>query len=314
MDTCCVDQQNPVELTTAINSMYRWYQNAYTCFVYLADITLSPSTPSGHYPDLSPCKWFSRGWTLQELVASNSTQFFSREWTWLGDKDTLQSTLTKITKILGHYLEGSKPIRSASIAQRMSWAAGRVTRPEEDMAYSLMEIFGVQMPTLYGEGKESAFRRLQEEIVRYSTDHSIFAWCIPPSLPPPPPLPLDCDRDQLVFVVRAKEQEPKGLLSSSPDYFIHSGQYQHNPTLATNEPFSLTNKGLSIVLPIQKVGGLFIASIDCFVGGGQFLGAYVAFDPRAGVYERVRMAELCRVDTQSRGKVTRIFVRHRSDI
>ncbi|KAJ9614156.1 hypothetical protein H2200_002292 [Cladophialophora chaetospira] len=286
LDTCCVDQKNSVELTTAINSMYRWYQNATTCFVYLSDIEKLP----GQDLDLSKCRWWTRGWTLQELVASSVTEFFDRNWTRIGDKKTLQSSLTAITKIGAPYLADSKMVSRASVAHRMSWAAGRQTRQEEDMAYSLMGIFGVQMPTLYGEGRVSAFRRLQEEIVKYSNDHSIFAW---------------------------NDEEgtagETGLLAPSANCFKKSGAYVHTPTPQVNEPFSLTNKGLSIVLPLQKHQMQYIASIDCPVDAG-FIGVYLEFDQVTGVYRRVRPGELCKVLKGGRGQPQRLYVRHRFDM
>jgi hypothetical protein len=286
LDTCCVDQKNPVELSTAINSMYRWYQNAMTCFVHLSDIQSSP----GHDLDLSKCKWFSRGWTLQEMVASGSTEFFDCNWIRIGDKKSLQSSLTAITRIGATYLENAKMVSRASVAHRMSWAAGRETRQEEDMAYSLMGIFGVQMPTLYGEGRVSAFRRLQEEIVKYSNDHSIFAW-----------------NDEGATMTET------GLLAPSANCFKKSGMYIHTPTPHVNEPFSLTNKGMSIVLPLQKHQTRYIASIDCPVDA-DFLGIYLEFDPMTGVYRRVRAGELCKVMKGGRGQPQRIYVRHRFDI
>ena len=158
------------------------------------------------------------------------------------------------------------------------------------MAYSLMGIFGVQMPTLYGEGRVSAFRRLQEEIVKYSNDHSIFAW-----------------NDEKGTAGES------GLLAPSPNCFRQSGAYVHTPTLHVNEPFSLTNKGLSIVLPLQKHQMQYVASIDCSVEGG-FLGVYLEYDQVKGVYRRVRAGELCKVLKGGRGQPQRLYIRHRFDI
>ena len=120
-------------------------------------------------------EWFSRGWTLQELIAPKNVQFLNENWQRIGDKRALAPTLRKITgvpeHILIHGLYGNRPC----VAQIMSWAARRTTTRVEDRAYSLMGLLDVNMPMLYGEGKK-AFHRLQLEIIRASNDQSIFAW------------------------------------------------------------------------------------------------------------------------------------------
>ncbi|KIM54616.1 hypothetical protein SCLCIDRAFT_57700, partial [Scleroderma citrinum Foug A] len=179
VDTCCIDKRSSAELSEAINSMYRWYKNAKVCYAYLHDMSdpLFPTARSEErYPDfLGWPEWFSRGWTLQELIAPSNVQFFNKNWQTIGDKRTLAPTLRNITgvpeHILIHGLEGNRPC----VAQMMSWAAYRKTTRVEDRVYSLMGLLDVNMPMLYGEGKK-AFHRLQLEIIRASNDQSIFAW------------------------------------------------------------------------------------------------------------------------------------------
>ena len=179
VDTCCIDKRSSAELSEAINSMYRWYENAKVCYAYLHDVPGSsfPTTSDNEsYPNFNNWpEWFSRGWTLQELIAPSNVQFFNKNWQSIGDKRTLAPTLHSITgipeHILIHGLCGNRPC----VAQMMSWVAHRTTMRVEDRAYSLMGLLDVNMPMLYGEGKR-AFHRLQLEIIRASNDQSIFAW------------------------------------------------------------------------------------------------------------------------------------------
>jgi len=179
VDTCCIDKRSSAELSEAINSMYRWYENAKVCYAYLHDVSAS-SFPTARdderYLEFDGWpEWFSCGWTLQELIAPSNVQFFNEDWQSIGHKRTLAPTLQKITgipeHILVHGLRGNRPC----VAQIMSWAAHRTTTRVEDRAYSLMGLLDVNMPMLYGEGKK-AFHRLQLEIIRASNDQSIFAW------------------------------------------------------------------------------------------------------------------------------------------
>ena len=177
VDTCCINKRSSAELSEAINSMCRWYENAKVCYAYLHDV-LGSSFPTAsdkeRYPDFCGWpEWFSRGWTLQELIAPSNVQFLNKNWQNIGDKRTLAPTLVGITGIPVHIhgLNGNRPC----VAQIMSWAAHRKTTRVEDRAYSLMGLLDVNMSMMYGEGKK-AFHRLQLEIIRTSNDQSIFAW------------------------------------------------------------------------------------------------------------------------------------------
>ena len=169
VDTCCIDKSNHVELQEAINSMFRWYQNAAKCYVYLSDISIAKQKASDEVleyawePAFRQSRWFTRGWTLQELLAPCSVEFFSQEGKQLGDKRTLKQLIHEITGIAVPAFQGT-PLREFGIEERLSWATGRQTTRKEDKAYSLLGMFGIYMPLIYGEGEENAFRRLHEEI------------------------------------------------------------------------------------------------------------------------------------------------------
>ncbi|OAK96860.1 HET-domain-containing protein [Phaeosphaeriaceae sp. SRC1lsM3a] len=168
VDTCCIDKSSSAELTEAINSMFAWYRDAARCYVYLSDVPIASLTSDlpaqqDWYPALQQSRWFTRGWTLQELVAPESVEFFSAGGQRLGSKHSLLQELHGITGISVEALRGS-PLDGFSVNERMSWVGQRRTKREEDMAYSLLGIFDVHMPLIYGEGQKKAFARLQREI------------------------------------------------------------------------------------------------------------------------------------------------------
>ncbi|KAF1955612.1 hypothetical protein CC80DRAFT_358549, partial [Byssothecium circinans] len=213
-DTCCIDKTSSAELSEAINSMYKWHQAARRCYVFLFDIAIPESLPS--------CKWFTRGWTLQELVAPMDVAFFDREWRYLGSRFELADDLANITGIPKTVLNRTTPSFNHSVAQKMSWAAKRVTTREEDIAYCLFGIFEVNLPFLYGEGAERAFIRLQEQIMKESNDMTLFAWQSEHS---------DCFR---------------GILARSPREFAQAGAVTSILHPSQNPEFTVTNKGLRI--------------------------------------------------------------------
>ncbi|KAI6012985.1 hypothetical protein EDC04DRAFT_2956473, partial [Pisolithus marmoratus] len=176
-DTCCIDKRNSSELSEAINSMFRWYKNSTRCYTYLHDTSDFPTGPDfttfGNYNGWP--EWFSRGWTLQELIAPSDLQFFNKHWKEIGDK---RNRATEIKEIMGvplRVLMNGLSSYRPSFAEVMSWAAERKTKLFEDEAYSLIGLLDINMPMLYGEGKK-AFQRLQLEFMRMSNDQSIFAW------------------------------------------------------------------------------------------------------------------------------------------
>ncbi|RYO97842.1 hypothetical protein DL765_011053 [Monosporascus sp. GIB2] len=172
VDTCCIDKKSSAELTEAINSMFQWYTKAVECYVYLSDVT---SLDKEHMTQqLRESRWFTRGWTLQELIAPRFVEFFNKDWRSIGSKKQLCDLLSSITGIDEHILKGGS-LSDISIARKMSWASHRKTSRTEDVAYCLLGIFDVNLPLIYGEGRK-AFRRLQEAIMSTTPDQSLFAW------------------------------------------------------------------------------------------------------------------------------------------
>lgn len=173
-DTCCIDTRSSAELEEAINSMFRWYEEAAMCLAYLQDV-----------PDDCPIEetnsafrrsmWFKRAWTLQELLAPQYLVFLSVNWKHLGTKSGSADLVHDITGIDAEVLTFHRALHHVSVARRMSWASKREASRIEDQAYSLLGIFDVSMATIYGEGSH-AFRRLQVKIMKRAADHTLFAW------------------------------------------------------------------------------------------------------------------------------------------
>jgi hypothetical protein len=177
VDTCCIKKSDSAELSTAINSMFRWYRNAEKCYVYLTDV-LAPArdgdvqaSQSSWEAAFRDSRWFTRGWTLQELIAPLTFEFFSKECTRLGDKKSLEKPIHEITQIPIRALRGN-PFSDFSIAERKRWAAQRQKTEEEDMLYCLLGLCEVSIPPIYGECKISALKRLEMTVKEFSKDSS----------------------------------------------------------------------------------------------------------------------------------------------
>jgi hypothetical protein len=248
IDTCCIDKSSSAELSEAINSMYAWYTRSSICYAYLVDVS-KEETPEDYAKDGSDFRkseWFKRGWTLQELIAPKSVRFYTQDWTLIGNKSDMASLIKEITRIDVEVLR-SEVCPPISVAKRMSWAADRVTTRDEDIAYSLMGLFGVNIPTLYGEGTK-AFIRLQEEIMRTTYDHSLFAWQL--------------------------RGPSRGLFAASPDQFygcsdVATMDYNRYALQFVNtDPkpeYTLTNFGIRIQLPLLQLddGNVYKAYLAC---------------------------------------------------
>lgn len=266
IDTCCIDKTSSAELSEAINSMYLWYFRAHRCYAYLADV---PSKPFGE------SVWFTRGWTLQELLAPADLVFLDANWKVLGTKEGLQKEISSCTGIPVGILSGDEDLETCSIAQRMSWAAKRSTKRVEDLAYCLLGIFEINMPLLYGEG-ERAFTRLQEEIMRVSDDHSLFAWESPDSR--------------------------GGLLATSPVAFKGSGNVvQLNHINDSYNSLTLSSRG--VYLDFQLIGRgpqkLGFALLHCKERDGSNNQIAICVKDLTGAmqtFQRVRSEELKRLD------------------
>lgn len=275
IDTCCIDKRSSAELSEAINAMFKWYERSGECYVHLSDVDYSSHEfqlkrgredavcLSEGWPSLSArfrkSSWFTRGWTLQELLAPQKSKvlFFDANWHEIGSLPQLASEVSDITGIEASYMGFKQssnstewmaaltPSADASVAKRMSWASRRQTSREEDMAYSLLGLFDVNMPLLYGEGAKRAFYRLQIEIMMKMDDESLFAW--------------------------TSTQELSGMLAASPSFFAHSGNISRG-WKSTRRPYSMTNKGLEFPVPKSHIAregttGYILVFLDCFRDG-----------------------------------------------
>lgn len=168
VDTCSINKANHSELSEAITSMFYWYQAAARCYVYLSDVSVGSSGQPGMrhtWEDtFRESRWFMRGWTLQELLAPASVEFFSLEGQLLGNKQTLEGLVHSITDLPVAALRGTPP-STFTVDERFRWTKGRETKKVEDQAYCLLGLFGVFMPLIYGEGT-NASTRLREKIKR----------------------------------------------------------------------------------------------------------------------------------------------------
>ncbi|KAF5357286.1 hypothetical protein D9758_005960 [Tetrapyrgos nigripes] len=229
------------------------------CYVYLRDVSIKfhPRNPKSTFKD---SRWFKRGWTLQELLAPRNVVFLDKDWVRIGTRWTLRDVASAITSIPVEVFEG-RDINAYSVAQRMSWAALRETTRPEDQAYSLMGIFGVSMPPIYGEGGAKAFMRLQQEIIKISDDRSIFAW----------------------VAASSEHNEYRGLLARSPYEFRMSGEVMTSDSdcIGDRSSYSFGNNGLRIHLPLETTGDssrgddVFLASLLCQSENGSFLSFYL---------------------------------------
>jgi len=267
VDTCCIDKSSSAELSEAINSMFAWYQKSVRCYAYLFDV--SEANVDQEFPK---SRWFTRGWTLQEMLAPTTVILYDQQWVELGYLEEYAEEISKITGIDGAALWRKVSWRDPSlglenkfgsycVATRMSWASTRQTTRPEDMAYCLLGIFNINMPLLYGEG-DRAFRRLQEEIIRKSDDDSILAWALSPEDKHTSLLGLLhnddmqdlCDVPDVDFLARSPE-----------DFKDCAGLTRATEPLTL---FTLTNTGLQIQLPIvqvferRRVPGNALARVD----------------------------------------------------
>ncbi|KAH8886973.1 HET-domain-containing protein, partial [Thozetella sp. PMI_491] len=169
VDTCCIDIWNPREREKAISSMFRWYQNAKTCYVILSDISVPDAADiyrqNSWEPSFKKSKWFTRGWTLQELIAPESVEFFSSEGHFLGSKRSLEHLIREITSLPAKVLQ-NRSLDEFSVSERMKWATNRTTTEPEDSIYCLLGILNVFVIPSYGEGRDNALNRLQDELDR----------------------------------------------------------------------------------------------------------------------------------------------------
>lgn len=258
IDTCCINKSSSAELQEAINSMFKWYERSLECYVFVSDFShpgpkAEPQEVQSALKRYIQSRWFTRGWTLQELLAPPSVRFFDSAWLEFGDKISLREQIAAATGISqGVLVESVIDIRRAldltSIAQRMSWASRRTTTKEEDIAYCLLGIFDVNMPLLYGEGLK-AFQRLQEEIMKKYDDQSILAWG------------FGREHTTLWSVSTA--------LAQSPLDFSHCGEITSRGAAASRDGFSMSQRGLRLDLPVSgdfNNGDILYCILNCTMG------------------------------------------------
>ncbi|KAK7455244.1 hypothetical protein VKT23_011116 [Stygiomarasmius scandens] len=281
IDSCCINKESSAELSEALNSMYQYYLDAEVCYVYLSDVLEDPrNDPRDIQSTFRRSRWFTRGWTLQELLAPSYAVFLDCQWTEIGTKWSLRDVLSAITSIPMSVFEDGD-LSEFSIAQKMSWVAFRETTRPEDRAYCLMGLFGINMPPIYGEGGQKAFMRLQQEIMKISDDRSIFAWIASPG-----------------------DTEPRGLLAKSPYEFRASGDVGASDSsfLGNKSSFSFNNNGLHIhllLLPVvSDTDGLFLAPLQCKTRDNLFLSLYLR-RTSSGKYIRYRTSELSLTPTST---------------
>jgi hypothetical protein len=174
VDSCCINKSSDAELTESLNSMFRWYRRAEKCYVYLSDVSAKKSksedktnSERAWAQSFRMSRWFTRGWTLQELLAPTTVEFYNREGEHLGDKRSLERHIHVVTGIPTTALRGAS-LSTFSVDERLSWAEMRQTMREEDRAYSMLGMFDVYIPLIYGEGRANALKRLRKEI-----DHNV---------------------------------------------------------------------------------------------------------------------------------------------
>jgi len=253
VDTCCIDKRSSAELSEAINSMYMWYHRSSICYAYLVDVD-SQTPVEDDATMFVQSRWFTRGWTLQELIAPRQVTFYAKDWVRIGEKlltlppasivpnmlwgEKGKSALCRASGIPRALLFEGRPKEQYSVAQRMSWASKRVCTRVEDTAYCLLGLFGINMPLLYGE-EEKAFIRLQEEIIKATDDHSIYAWTIPQDVLRGPRI----TEPHLGWT-------PHPILAPSPGYFRKGGSLVVTRG-EEGELSGLTKHGLRIQLELE---------------------------------------------------------------
>ncbi|KAI1419582.1 HET-domain-containing protein [Xylaria sp. FL1777] len=249
IDSCCIDRANAVEQTESINSMFKWYRDAKVCIIYLNDVQKQEPQRFHSSEREGPSIWFSRGWTRN----------FSHHGT------------------CAHYLMGVRHFGTACIAAKMSWMAGRTTTRVEDLAYSMLGIFNINMTTQYGEGMR-AFMRLHQTLLSTSRDESLFAWRMPAP-------------DAGTRFIRGTDQDITwesgewGLLAPSPDWFKGSARVTTESPPNIERPlkgFEIAQAG--IVAQIPSVGTRVSDHLLMILGVATIAGVCIAGQVVSGLH------------------------------
>ncbi len=264
VDTCCIDESSSAELSETINSMFKWYERAMKCYAFLSDVSDSPGDElfHHHHHGFLQSRWWTRGWTLQELIAPHDVEFYNRDWEYLTSKREYKEYIGSALRIAGSALDQSRALSSFCMAERMSWACRRQTTREEDLAYCLLGILDVNMPLLYGEGGLNAFLRLQQQVLNATEDYTLFLWS--------PGLRKIMNSRR--FRHLRSESPPRrvgdglspalapidGVLASSPSDFAFRGgwsewSYDTRGMLSFGEAPQVTSRGLRLSLFVREV-------------------------------------------------------------
>ncbi|KAK0672427.1 putative vegetative incompatibility protein HET-E-1 [Cercophora samala] len=250
IDTCCINKADSDELGEAINSMFRWYEEAQICYAFLEDVPPHYCSDGKSRPrnsELVKSRWFKRGWTQQELLAPPFLAFLDSAWNIIGSRETLALAVRYATTIQQKEIQD---FRSCSTATKLSWAARRETTRIEDRAYSLMGLLGVHMPLLYGEGK-NAFVRLQQELIRLFNDETVLLWTTKRAI-------MSSNANLVAEFLEGHGHLPdwmvrEGLFADSPEAFSETDwPYNlHNPLVITRfdrgpRNLSVSNGGISL--------------------------------------------------------------------
>ncbi|OTA99260.1 hypothetical protein M426DRAFT_325301 [Hypoxylon sp. CI-4A] len=254
VDTCCIDKTSSAELSEAINSMHQWYKDSFVCYAYISDLDAShmdfPWSLSDDGERSHLARWFTRSWTLQELIAPPEIKFYDRDWREIGCRsdEHIAEAVSKATRIPLDVIKGLGDLSKYSAAQKLSWASGRSCTRKEDAAYSLLGIFDISMPLLYGEG-DKAFTRLQEEILRETDDNSLLCWTVPVNSP--------------------RSWTLESVFAKSPDDFSDSRNVRGH-FYDSGFPSAVTNRGLQTHLHLtQRIfpvySHFYHGNTSCFV-------------------------------------------------
>lgn len=256
VDTCCIDKTSSAALSEAINSMFNWYKESSVCLAFLSDL---PPNNFEHAESrtadfMEDCKWFTRGWTLQELIAPEEVDFYDQEWNFRGSKKTLRHELSRMTGIDIDVLEDAELLPTIPVGRRMSWASTRQTTRVEDTAYCLFGIFNVNMPMIYGE-RRNAFLRLQEEIAKSTNDLTLFAWTSQDG----------AGMDRRPTHRNQPGKDLRGILAHSPTEFLGCGRLNiSRDRVAMVKDFAMTNNGLRIETTLgSSPDKEYIFALDC---------------------------------------------------
>ncbi|KAG9309794.1 hypothetical protein JVU11DRAFT_10170 [Chiua virens] len=225
-DTCCIDKKDNVVLQESLVAMFTWYHGSSLTLVYLRSVWSQNQKPG----DLWRSIWNTRAWTYQEYVAAEIVQFYTEDWKpYLGldmfnhkESDIIVDEMEQVSRVSAQQLAALRPGLDR-VREKLFLASRRQTSLVEDIAYSLLGIFNIAIPVIYGEGNR-AVGRLLEHILTGSGDVTILAWtgpagsynsCLPLDLtvydhlvPPHIPQPIEAtEMNNLVVALRSASSD-----------------------------------------------------------------------------------------------------------